>query len=83
MVKDKPIHADFLRLSENSRINLMIPVEFTNDEECPGLRQGGVLTVVRGEIEMKVLASEIPEDTESSTGAAKTPCPSTSRIMSC
>ena len=62
VVKDYPIHADFLRLSQNSRINLMIPVEFTNEEECPGLRQGGVLTVVRGEIEMKVLASEIPED---------------------
>jgi large subunit ribosomal protein L25 len=62
VVKDKPIHADFLRLSQNSRINLMIPVEFINEEECPGLRQGGVLTVVRNEIEMKVRASDIPED---------------------
>ncbi|MFQ5566579.1 MAG: 50S ribosomal protein L25, partial [Paracoccaceae bacterium] len=32
VVKDLPIHADFLRLSESSRINLMIPVEFENEE---------------------------------------------------
>ena len=61
VVKDLPIHADFLRLSERSRINLMIPVEFENEEEAPGLRKGGVLTVVRGEIELKVRASEIPD----------------------
>lgn len=60
VVKDLPIHADFLRLSENSMINLMIPVEFINEEASPGLRQGGVLTVVRSEVELKVRASEIP-----------------------
>jgi large subunit ribosomal protein L25 len=61
VVKDLPIHADFLRLSERSRINLMIPVEFENEEEAPGLRKGGVLTVVRGEIELKVRANDIPD----------------------
>jgi large subunit ribosomal protein L25 len=61
VVKDLPIHADFLRLSERSRINLMIPVDFQNEDECPGLRAGGVLTIVRGEIEMKVRASDIPD----------------------
>jgi large subunit ribosomal protein L25 len=61
VVKDLPIHADFLRLSESSRINLMIPVEFQNEEEAPGLRKGGVLTVVRNEIELKVRASDIPD----------------------
>lgn len=61
VVKDLPIHADFLRLSERSRINLMIPVEFQNEDECPGLRQGGVLTVVRNEIELKVTAGDIPD----------------------
>jgi len=61
VVKDLPIHADFLRLSERSRINLMIPVEFENEEDAPGLRKGGVLTVVRGEIELKVRASDIPD----------------------
>jgi len=61
VVKDLPIHVDFLRLSERSRINLMIPVEFQNEADAPGLRKGGVLTVVRGEIELKVLAGEIPD----------------------
>ena len=60
-VKDLPIHADFLRLSERSRINLMIPVEFVNEDECPGLRAGGMLTVVRNEVELKVRANNIPE----------------------
>lgn len=61
VVKDLPIHADFLRLSERSRINLYIPVEFINEEECPGLKKGGVLTVVRPEVELKVTAGDIPE----------------------
>lgn len=60
-VKDLPIHADFLRLSERSRIALMIPVEFLNEEESPGIKQGGVLTVIRNEVELKVRASNIPE----------------------
>jgi large subunit ribosomal protein L25 len=61
VVKDLPIHVDFLRLSQTSRINLMIPVEFQNEDEAPGLRKGGVLTVVRNEIELKVRASDIPD----------------------
>lgn len=61
VVKDLPIHADFLRLSERSRINLYIPVEFVNEEASPGIRKGGVLTVVRQEVELKVTAGSIPE----------------------
>ena len=61
VVKDLPIHVDFLRLSERSRINLMIPVEFLNEETAPGIKKGGMLTVVRPEIELKVRASNIPE----------------------
>ena len=61
VVKDLPVHADFLRLSERSRIALMIPVEFVNEEEAPGIKKGGVLTVVRNEVELKVRASNIPE----------------------
>ena len=61
VVKDLPIHADFLRLGANSRINLMIPVQFENEDECPGLREGGVLTVIRNEVELTVLASDIPD----------------------
>ena len=61
VVKDQPTHGDFLRLSERSRINLFIPVEFENRGASPGLRRGGVLTVVRNEVELVVTAGEIPE----------------------
>jgi large subunit ribosomal protein L25 len=61
VVKDTPVHVDFLRLSEKSRIALWIPVEFINREKSPGLKRGGVLTVVRPEVELVVTASEIPE----------------------
>ena len=64
VVRDLPIHADFLRLSENSRINLMIPVSFVNEDEAPGIKKGGVLTVVRGEVELRVPASNIPDSIE-------------------
>lgn len=64
VVRDLPIHADFLRLSENSRISLMIPVNFLNEDEAPGIKKGGVLTVVRGEIELRVRAANIPEAIE-------------------
>ncbi|MGF1500725.1 MAG: 50S ribosomal protein L25/general stress protein Ctc [Paracoccaceae bacterium] len=59
--RDLPTHVDFLRLSERSRINLFIPVEFVNHEESPGLKRGGILTVVRPEVELKVNASSIPD----------------------
>ncbi len=61
VVKGLPTHIDLLRLKRNSRINLFIPVEFINEEECPGIKRGGVLTVVRGEVELQVTAGEIPD----------------------
>lgn len=61
VVKDMPIHADFLRLSESSRVGIFVPVEFEHHELAPGLRVGGVLTVVRPEIELMVRADNIPE----------------------
>ena len=64
VVKDLPVHADFLRLSESSRINLSIPVHFVNEDASPGLKKGGVLTVVRNDVELRVRASNIPEAIE-------------------
>ena len=61
VVKDLPIHVDFLRLTERSRVNLYIPVEFVNHADAPGLKKGGVLTVVRPEVELTVTAGDIPE----------------------
>jgi len=61
VVKDLPTHIDLMRLRRTSRINLHIPVEFINEEEAPGLKKGGVLTVVRPDVELKVTAGDIPE----------------------
>ncbi len=61
VVKDLPTHVDFMRLRRNSKINLFIPVEFINEEEAPGIRKGGVLTVVRNEVELMVTAGDIPD----------------------
>ncbi len=61
VVKDLPTHVDFMRLRRTSKINLYIPVEFINEEEAPGIRKGGVLAVVRPEVELMVTASDIPE----------------------
>ena len=60
-VKDLPTHLDLLRLRRTSKINLFIPVEFVNEETAPGIKKGGVLTIVRSEVELKVTAGEIPE----------------------
>lgn len=61
VVKDMPIHIDFQRLSEKSRIKLFIPVEFHNQGICPGIKRGGTLNIVRHEVELNVVAGEIPE----------------------
>lgn len=61
VVKDLPTHVDLMRLRRNSRVNLFIPVEFVGEEVSVGLKRGGVLTVVRNEVELKVTAGDIPE----------------------
>lgn len=61
VVKDTPVHVDFLRLSETSLVNLMIPVEFINHEKSPGLKRGGTITVIRPMIELRVTAGNIPD----------------------
>lgn len=61
VVKDLPTHLDLMRLRRTSRINLFIHVDFINHDACPGLKKGGVLTVVRQEVELNVLAGDIPD----------------------
>jgi large subunit ribosomal protein L25 len=61
IVKDLPTHLDLMRLRRTTKINLYIPVEFVGEDDCPALRKGGVLTVVRNEVELIVTAGEIPE----------------------
>lgn len=61
VVKDMPVHVDLMRLRRTSRINIFVHVEFVNHGAAPGLKRGGTLTVVRPEVELNVLASDIPE----------------------
>lgn len=61
VVKDLPTHVDFMRLKRTTKINLFINVEVTGEEASPGLKKGGVLTLVRPEVELVVTAGDIPE----------------------
>ena len=61
VVKDLPTHVDFMRIHDESRINLFIPVTFINHEASPGLKRGGTLTVMRPEVELEVMAGDIPD----------------------
>ena len=61
VVKDMPTHVDFMRIHDDSRIELFIHVEFINHEASPGLKRGGTLTVVRHEVELEVTAGDIPD----------------------
>jgi large subunit ribosomal protein L25 len=61
VVKDFPMHVDFLRLIEGSRIKVEIPVHFINQDICKGLKRGGALNIVRHSVEMLVPAENIPD----------------------
>jgi len=61
-VKNNPIHVDFQRVDEKTRIIISVPVEFSDQELSPGLKQGGVLNVVRRDLELSCLANNIPEN---------------------
>lgn len=61
-VKDFPVHVDLLRLGKGAKINVEIQMNFINEEESPGLREGGVLNVVRYTVELRCPADSIPEE---------------------
>ncbi len=63
-VTDQPMHVDFMRFSKTTRLVVEVPVIFVGEEECPGLRQGGVLNIVRHAIEMRASPDSIPESVE-------------------
>lgn len=60
-VTDRPIHVDFLRISEHAKVSVNVPVVFTDEEDSPGLKRGGVLNVVQHDLELVVDAAEIPD----------------------
>ncbi len=63
-VTDQPVHIDFLRLARDASVRIMLPVNFIGEEECPGLKRGGVLNVVRHEIEFNCPVDSIPDGIE-------------------
>ncbi|GAA3085989.1 50S ribosomal protein L25/general stress protein Ctc [Rhizobium viscosum] len=60
-VRDFTMHVDFLRVSGNTQVTVEIPVHFVNEEKSPGLKVGGVLNIVRHEVEVHCPANAIPE----------------------
>ncbi len=60
-VRDFPIHVDFMRVSKDSLVTVDVPVRFLNDQASPGIKRGGILNVVRHEIEVRCPADVIPE----------------------
>ena len=60
-VTDKLIHFDFLRVKEDTKVTVEVPIEFLNQDICPGLKKGGVLNLVRRIIELNCNASNIPD----------------------
>lgn len=63
-VRDFPMHVDFLRVGEHSLVTVNVPVHFLNEDASPGIKRGGVLNIVRHEIELQVPADEIPDAIE-------------------
>ena len=61
-VSSRPIHVDFLRIGEHTKVTVAVPVRFDNEEESPGLKRGGVFNVVQHELELVCDASKIPNE---------------------
>jgi large subunit ribosomal protein L25 len=61
-VSDRPLHVDFLRLAANAQVHVEVPVHFINEAASPGLKRGGVLNIVRHELELVCDADSIPDE---------------------
>jgi large subunit ribosomal protein L25 len=62
VVSDRPIHVDFLRISEHSSVHVNVPIIFADEDDSPGIKRGGVLNIVRHDLELVCDAAEIPDD---------------------
>jgi large subunit ribosomal protein L25 len=63
-VTSRPVHVDFLRIGEHSKVTVSVPVRFVDEEESPGIKRGAVLNIVKHDIELSCDASEIADDIE-------------------
>lgn len=60
-VSDRPVHVDFMRVTKGVRIAVHIPIHYTNEAASPGIKRGGVLNIVRHDVELNVSPEDIPE----------------------
>ncbi|MBD9373284.1 50S ribosomal protein L25/general stress protein Ctc [Rhizobium sp. ARZ01] len=60
-VRDFTMHVDFLRVSADSKVTVQVPVHFVNEEKSPGIKVGGMLNIVRHDVELHCPANDIPE----------------------
>lgn len=61
-VTDRPVHADFLRISKDHKVHVNVPVVFVNEAASPGLKRGGVLNIVRHDLDLVCEPDSIPEE---------------------
>ena len=61
-VSDRPTHVDFLRIVKGAKVNIEVPVVFINEDASPGLKRGGILNIVRHELELICENDKIPDD---------------------
>jgi len=61
-VSDRPLHVDFLRISKDHKVHVNVPVHFINEEASPGLKRGGVLNIVRHELDLVCDPESIPDE---------------------
>jgi large subunit ribosomal protein L25 len=61
-VSERPLHADFFRVAANAKVEVLVPVVFINEAKSPGLKKGGVLNIVRHELDLICDADKIPDD---------------------
>jgi len=63
-VSDRPTHVDFLRIVKGAKVDIEVPVVFINEDASPGLKRGGVLNIVRHELELICENDKIPDDNQ-------------------
>ena len=61
-VTDRPMHVDFYRINKDAKFTVNVPVVFINQDASPGLKKGGVLNIVRHDVELACDANHIPEE---------------------
>jgi large subunit ribosomal protein L25 len=61
VIKDLPMHVDFLRVSEGAIIRVKIPVHVLNSDQSPGVKRGGAVNIVTHTVDVMCPADAIPE----------------------